>query len=137
MNIRYDFSAILDLSIMRKQLVYYIGKIPEIKYQIYLNNFYVEIDILQNVDDTTSTYHEVYLTMYDLKKVADIITAKYIISALTDMRFSELKLINSLYDNTTIASTAHFKSKNITDTIEKLCNLIKLLHRMENLKIFL
>ena len=135
MNIRYDFSDVLDLNIMRKQLAHYIGKLPEIKYQIYLNYFYIEIDILQNVDDTTSIYHEVSLTMYDLKKLEGILCAKYIIFALTDMRFSELKLINSLYDIKD--STAHFKSKNITDTIEKLCNLIKLLHRMENLKAFL
>lgn len=137
MDIRYDFNEHLDLRIMRKQLSHYIGKMPELKYQIYLKDFRIEIDIIQNVDDTTSTYHEVRITMFDMVRSSDLISAKYLIIPSLDMRFNEIPLIKSMYDFKFNSANAHFKSNNASDTVDKLCNLIKLVHKINRLKAFL
>ena len=137
MNIRYDFADILDLSILRKQMSHYACKIPELRYQLYLNDFYISIDILQDALNAGSTYHEVSVSMYDLKYESDAITAKFVVIPSQDMRFNELTLIKSLWDFQNNSVCAIFKSRDIPDTIEKLCNLIKLVHKIKSLKAFL
>jgi hypothetical protein len=137
MDIRYDFNEHLDLRIMRKQLNHYIGKMPELKYQVYLKDFRIEIEIIQNVDDATSTYHEVRITMFDMVRKSDLINANYLIVPTTDMRFNELTLIKSMYDFKFNSPHAHFKSNNASETVDKLCNLIKLVHKINSLKAFL
>lgn len=132
MIFRYDFGKNLDLSRFRKQSTYYIGKLPTLNYHLFVGNYKMIADI--NVIEEQNL-HNVTIAIFDITKdnegqVKDSNT----IVPLMDTRFKEIKEIISIFPNDYMGE---FSSDNSEFTSNKLCQLIKILHKIDNLKAFI
>lgn len=132
MIFRYDFGKNLDLSRFRKQSTHYIGKLPTINYHFFVGNYKMIADI--NVIEEQNL-HNVTIAIFDITKdnegqVKDSNT----IVPLMDVRFKEIKEIISIFPNDYMGE---FSSDNSEFTSNKLCQLIKILHKIDSLKAFI
>jgi len=83
-----------------------------------------------------SNGHMVTVYFYEIKRDSDgEITNEKIIIPLIDTRFKELRDIQDVFviDH----YKAHFDSNSAAMTIEKICKLLKVIHKINNLKAFL
>jgi hypothetical protein len=133
MEFRYDFGDKLDLSLFKKQGAYYIGIRREVTYNLYLPGYKMRVEIARPDD---SNGHMVTVYFYEIKRDSDgEITNEKIIIPLIDTRFKELRDIQDVFviDH----YKAHFDSNSAAMTIEKICKLLKVIHKINNLKAFL
>jgi hypothetical protein len=134
MRYRYDFVGDkLDLPKFQKQAAYYIGHMREVNYEIFLKNYKLLVEI---ATPDNCTGHIVTLSMHDLKRDSDgDISSEKVIIPLIDTRFKESKIIKEFFviDN----YKAHFESNNVSLTVDKISQLIKLLFKINSLKAFL
>jgi hypothetical protein len=133
MQIRIDINEKLDLSKFRKQATYYLGQMRELSYHFYLPNYRVMVDSV-STDDTTA--HLVTLWIEEIKRDADyeILTGKAVIPII-DIRFKESKIIQELFPNDHYKSS--FQSNDVAKTVDKICQLVKLVFKINSLKVFL
>lgn len=123
----------LDLSKFRKQAVHYIGQMREVTYDIYSFDYKM---IVACKTSESSTAHEVTIRIEELKRDADKeITMSSIICPLNDTRFNEIKIIQDIF---TIpgSQTAKFSSNSVSHTVDRICSLIKIIHKINGLKAF-
>jgi hypothetical protein len=133
MQIRIDIKEKLDLSKFRKQATHYLGQMRELSYHFYLPNYRVLVESV-SLDDTTA--HLVTLWIEEIKRDTDyeILTGKAVIPII-DTRFKESKIIQELFPNDHYKSS--FQSNNTSDTVNKICQVVKLVYKINNLKAFL
>ena len=133
MIFRYDFGEKLDLSKFQKQATHYIGRMRQITYHIFVKDYNVVIDIVTPDD---SNIHNVRMTLFEIKRdseneIKNVIT----IHPYKDLRFKEL---NSIMDIFPVDSPeANFGGNKVVGTVEKLCAIIKIIHKINGLKAFL
>lgn len=133
MQIRIEISEKLDLSKFRKQAAHYLGQMRELSYHFYLPDYRV---IVESVSPDDNTAHLVTLWIEEIKRSADyeITTCKTVVPAI-DVRFKESKIIQELFPNDHYKSS--FQSNNTSDTVNKICQVVKLVFKINNLKAFL
>jgi len=133
MKLRYDFGEKLDLSKFKKQAPHYIAQMRELNLEFYIADFRFSSEI--STPDR-QTAHLVSLSLEDIEKdeFGNLISSKTIYP-LQDTRFKEISDIQVLFQNNTYKS--HFQSHSVDDTVNRLCLIIKLLHKINNLKVFL
>jgi hypothetical protein len=131
MKLRYDFGKNLDLSEFRKRFYFYLGS--ETSYSIFLYDF--RIDITPSVNEEF-----LYVNIYDLiRDMEGDVTLSQIICPLVDNRLKYLDLIKNMFpDKDKYYATIDVSLVEGRDKIVKdICNLIKVLHKFSNLKVFL
>ena len=133
MLFRYDFAEKLDLSRFKKQASHYISTMREVTYNLFMPDYKMVVEI---ATPDNSTGHTISLTLYEIEKDkdGDIINERVIIP-LIDTRFREISYIKDIFKIDHYK--AHFDSNSSTDTVEKICKLLKLIHKINNLKCFL
>lgn len=129
---RYDFGEKLDLTKFKKQALYYIGTSSEIRYQFYLKNYLMLADIGVH----TNNSHKVKIQIKEIFRDQDKeIENNSLIYPLRDTRFSSLSNIKEIYLNDD--SFAEFISNNVIFTINKIVSLLVVIHKINDLKIFI
>lgn len=132
MRFRYDFGEVLDLTRFQKQASHYIGAMREVSFQLYVRDFRIIAEIA-SVDEKTSHTVKVYLEEISRDSDNEIETVN-LIYPFTDIRFKEIKIINEIF---TTNSSIFYESFSVQSTIDNISFLIKLLHKINNLKVFL
>lgn len=133
MIFRYDFGSALDLTRFKKQSIHYIGKIPTINYHLFLRDYKIVADI-NVVND--STCHNVTISIFDIVRDADgEMLDSNVVVPLNDTRFKELKDVVNIFPNDHYK--ADFSSGSAENTSDKICKIIRILHKINNLKAFL
>lgn len=127
MQFRYDFGEKLDLSKFRKQAKHYSKYQSE--YLLVLGEFLLIANFESN--------NRVQLTAFDITKDADgNISKKKFIFLAEDNRFQEFKDVRYFTEN----NSAHpftIEKQVDAETIDRICNLIKVFHKVNGLKAFL
>lgn len=139
MLFRYDFDKNLDLSKFKKQFLHYISKmvslnISEIRYHFSLRMFQLSVEI-KWIENPINHIVKFYISEVSRDSDKEIISGKNI-SPLRDTRFQEIKLFKDFFD-TNYATQGSFVSYNIQHTADTICQIVKLLHKINDLKIFL
>jgi hypothetical protein len=133
MIFRYDFGSALDLTRFKKQSIHYIGKIPVINYHLFLKDYKIVADINTTSDSTT---HNVTISIFDIVRDPDgEILDSNVIVPLNDVRFKELKDVINVFPND--YCKADFNSSSTENTSDKICKIIRILYKINNLKAFL
>jgi hypothetical protein len=133
MLFRYDFGKKLDLSRFKKQAPHYILNMREVTYDLFMPDYKMIVEI---ATPDNCTGHTGSLSLYDIIRDDDgDIVSEHVIVPLIDTRFREIQSIKDIFKIDHYK--AHFDSNNATDTVEKICNLLKLIHKINNLKVFL
>jgi hypothetical protein len=133
MQFRYDFDKKLDLSRFKKQAEHYIGKMNEITYNFYIENYKLNITIAKVVENSN---HSVGLAFYSIDRDADreVIRESAIFPLRNDL-FSNITFIKNLFKDESSYS-AYFISSSVVDTINKICDLLNLLFKINKLLAF-
>lgn len=123
----------LDLSKFRKHATHYIGQMREIEYHIYLPDYRIIVK-LATPDDSNS--HIGSLWIEDLKRDQDNEIIKFhLIFPCLDTRFKEIKDIQIWFPNDEFRS--HINSNSTAETADKICRVVKLVHKINGLRVFL
>lgn len=133
MLFRYDFGEKLDLTKFIKQATHYIGTMRELAYDLYLSDYKMRVEV---VTPDNSNSHTVTIFFYEIGRDPDgELVGEKIIIPLIDTRFKELRDIKDVFkiDN----YKAHFDSNSAQFTVEKICKILKILYKINNLKVFL
>lgn len=133
MKFRYDFAEKLDLTRFRKQAPHYISLGRESTFELYVSDFRINVSVATPDDQNA---HTVSLFFEEIKRDPDgeIISAR-IITPLIDTRFKEIKSIQGLFDGSDYKS--HFESNSSALTVDNICNIVRLVHKINNLKVFI
>jgi hypothetical protein len=123
----------LDLSKFRKQATHYIDLMREITYHVYLPNYKVIVEIVL-AEKTTKHLVTMWIVEIFLDQDKEIKNEKVILP-LNDMRFKENKDIQSIFEMDNYK--AYFNSSSAADTTDKICRIVKLVHKINHLKAFL
>lgn len=133
MIIRYDFGTKLDLSLFQKQATRHIGTMHRLIYHIFVKDYRMSIDITTPDDSTT---HQVIMSISEIKRDTDgEIKNSSAIFPTQDLRFKELRDITNIFPLD--SHEAHFESNNVAKTVEELSAIIKIIHKINGLKVFL
>ena len=130
---RYDFSEKLDLSRFKKQAPHYISNMREVTYDLFMPDYKMVVEV---ATPDGCVGHTVSLSIYDIDRDEDgDIIRERVIVPLIDTRFREIQPIKDIFKIDHYK--AHFDSNSSVDTVEKITKLLKLLHKINNLKVFL
>lgn len=134
MKLRLDFGEKLDLSKFRKQAVFYIRTLPQVNYYLVLPHYEVVAEIIR--PEGSQTGRTVTLSLFELVRDTDgeVIDKKTIVP-LIDTRFQELEEIKKLFVIDHYKAT--FDSSSPNDIVDRVCHLLKLVHKINRLKVFL
>ena len=132
MQFRYDFGEKLDLSKLKKQAANYINISSKIEYQFYTKDFKIIFNIKPDSGLILTT-----VSVYSLLRDADNEVLHYQnIYFHNDSRFNSFPEIINLFGMYSMDS-AQFISKSSEEIIDKMCMLIKVMHKINHLKVFL
>lgn len=133
MKFRYDFAEKLDLTRFKKQAPHYISLGRESSFEIYVRDFRINVEI---ATPDNQNAHQVILGIEEIKRDEDgeIITAK-IIYPNSDTRFKEIKDIQKIFNGADYKS--YFNSNSSTMTVDNISNVIRIVHKINNLKAFI
>jgi hypothetical protein len=127
----YFLSDTLDLDKFKKQANYYTATISEIAYHLYLPDYLITIEMVRN-DNT----HGVSLWISEIvRNEEDEIEDNKIIFPLNDNRLKDIKLIEEIFPIDHYK--ANFTSNKISETIDKICGLTKLMFKINKFKTFI
>lgn len=137
MKFRYDFVADkLDRSNMsrfKKQATHYIGTMRQLTYSIYFRTYVIDVDIVRPDD---SNAHQVDITICDIIKNGEgEVVRNRTITPSNDLRFKSFKVINDMFPDN--QDTASFESNSAEFTVKQIAELIKILYKINNLRVFL
>lgn len=136
MEFRYDFGEKLDLTRFRKQARHYIGRMREIVYNCYLADYKVVAEIATLDDRASTSRHRVTAYFMEVIRNPDgTIQDQKAILPLTDTRFREIKIIQDIFPAD--GYKTFFDSNDPQEIVDKLCNLISLVHKINHLKAFI
>ncbi|CAM6004246.1 unnamed protein product [Sphagnum balticum] len=136
MEFRYDFASktrALDLTRFKRQAPNHIKTIAKLNFLFLLNEFKVVAEV-----ETPAGSHGHSVTVYFFEVTRDKdfdITSEKAIIPLVDTRFKELTGIKEIF--TIDHYKAHFDSSNAQETVDKLCNLLRIVHKINQLLIYL
>jgi len=132
MEIKFTFDKKLDLSYFRKQAVHYIGKMRELNYRVFMPGYRVSIDCSST---DYSSLHDISIAIHKIKKndSGEIVEAQSLCPA-TDMFFSEVQSVAELF--LPGEYLAHFQSRDIESTVDRLCFILRLTFKWNKLKAF-
>jgi hypothetical protein len=132
MIFRYDFGDKLDLSKFRKQAEHYLSRMPNIQYDIFTKDYYISI-VAKTEED--SRLQIIYISINDVSRDLGEITYCKAVVPTNDTRFQGFKDLVALYDpGYTAAVITNYNSK---DTTNILCDIIKIVHKINSLKVFI
>jgi hypothetical protein len=132
MLFRLNFDEKLDLSKFRQHAIHYIGRMREITYHLSLKNHKILLEIASSND----LDHIITVTFFDLKRDVDgEIIQERVIIPMVDTRFKESNIIKELFPVDNYRGT--FESSKVKITVDKICELTKLIHKINYLKVFL
>jgi len=130
----YSFGEKLDLTKFAKQGEFYIASMREVKYHIYLSHYRVIVEI---AGYEATTKHIVSVMMEEITRDQDgeLFSSKPIFPLL-DERFKDNTNIQNIF-KTIDNYRGSFESNNVSETLKKICDLIKFLHKINYLTAFL
>lgn len=125
----------LDLVKFAKQANHYIATMDEIIYNIYLPDYKIVAEIVAGANG--STQHLLTMWIAELLRDQDKeIERESIIVPFVDTRFKESKIIQSLFTGVH-GYRAIVQSSSVAETVENICLIIKMVHKINHLKAFL
>jgi hypothetical protein len=135
----YVFGDKLDLSRFRKQAINYISTIPDVQYHLYLSTYKIHLEIST---PHTKSGHITTISIFRLKRNEnkEIIRSE-LIHPLIDSLFQEIKAIQDIWSpilgtNYVPGSRTTFTSNSVTESVEKICIILKIVSKVDNLKAF-
>lgn len=139
MKFRYDFFEALDLTRFQKQAPHYIKGGQDTTFDLYVFDYRISAQVVRA---GKAEENLVELKFDELKRDKDgEITHAQTIFPLTDIRFKEIKFIQELFEPTknklSLAYKTSFTSFKYQDTVDKLCEFVKLLHKINSLLAFI
>ena len=123
----------LDLSKFRKHATHYIGQMREIMYHIYLPDYRVIVE-LSTPDNSNAHIGHFWIEDIERDQDNEIIECKMIYPN-TDTRFKEIKDIQNWFPSSYWKSLIN--SNNAAETTDKICRVVKLVHKINGLRVFL
>jgi len=133
MNFRFDFGEKLDFSRFKRQAPHYISLAKPLDYHFYLPHYKMSAEIRSSENNSG---HVVLIRFWEIFKDKDgEIIDQRMIYPLNDTRFQEIGDIKSLFGPN--KHEAEFESFNSVNTVERICFLIKILSKINNLKVFI
>lgn len=133
MHFRFDFGEQLDFSRFKRQAPHYISLAKPLDYDFYLPHYKMSANI--RASENTSG-HIVYIRFWEIFKDADgEMDSQRLILPRNDTRFQEISQIKNLFELN--SHEAEFESFNSINTVEQICFLIKILFKINNLKVFI
>lgn len=133
MQFRYNFGEKLDVSRFKKQAPHYISLAKPVEYDLYLPHYRLRVEVNTPED---SNGHDVLLSFSEITRDGDgEIIREHIISPANDSRFKEFREIKNIF--TVSDYKAAFNSNSSVDTVDKICSIIKILSKINNLTVFL
>ncbi len=134
MLFRYDFGKTLDVSKFMVQAQHYIAQMRQLEYHLVLQNYKIVVNI-STPDDCTA--HLASISIFDIKRDKHgLITDASLLFPGNDLRFKEFKIIKEIWKNPDYSS-GDWASGSVSDTTEKIISLLKIAHKIDNLKAFL
>ena len=133
MQFRYNFGEKLDVSRFKKSAPHYISLAKPVEYDLYLPNYKIRVEV-----DTPAgtTGHNVLLNFSEIvRDDGGEIIQEHIISPAHDSRFKEFREIKSIF--TVNDYKASFTSHSSVETVERICSILKILSKINNLKVFI
>lgn len=104
----------------------------EVTYDLYTSHYKMRVEIVRPDKSTT---HLVTIFIFELERDKDNeLVSEVIVIPLIDMRFKEFQEIKDTFqiDN----YKAHFDSNSVEMTVDKICRILKIIHKINNLKAF-
>jgi hypothetical protein len=131
MIFRYDIGEKLDLTNFRKQFAFYVSHKSSIDYYFVLKDFKIVIEIIC----PTENFHTVNCSLFDIRREDNEIVEQKVILPLVDSRFSSFVDIQKLFP------ADHWKATVLSNSVEYslnlICPVIKIAHKVNNLIAFL
>ncbi len=132
MLFRYDFGKNkIDLENFIKQTPYYIDRIEDLEYDIYVQDYKMNVKFLLNKDVNFGFFLSFILLKRD--EDGNIISSESIIPR-HNVIFSDLKEISSLFEDYESKALLSFKDKK--ELVDCLCKFINMLRKLNYLKAF-
>lgn len=134
MLLTYNFTDTLDLTKFQKQATHYIGSMFSVIFDLYLPSFKIVADVM--ADYLGNGYHiTTTITLFALTRNQGEIVSCHAINPLADMRFSDIPLIQEMFDDSGVCKST-FTSNNIAEVVDKVSFLLKLLSKIDRLRAF-
>lgn len=134
MLFRYDFGETLDVTKFRAQAQHYIAQMRQVDYNLFLQNYKIIVNIF-TPDDCTA--HLVSVALYHIiRDECGEITKVELLFPSNDLRFKEFKIIKEIWEKPHY-SFGNWDSGSVSNTTEKIISLLKIAHKIDNLKAFL
>jgi hypothetical protein len=134
MKLRLDFGEKLDLSKFRKQAAFYISTLPQVNYYLVLPHYKVIAEVVRPEGSQTGRTVTLSLTELTRDKEGEIIAEKTIVP-LIDNRFQEIEEIKKIFVIDHYEAT--FDSNSPNEIVDKICHILKVVHKINRLKVFL
>lgn len=135
MYLRYDFGEKLDLSKFKKQASYYSKNLDRVTYQLFLQDYKITVE-MHKLEGCLTT-RSVNIAIYDIERDKDgEVMCVSALFPITDSRFKEIKIIQEIWESNT-GALAYFNIDTSTDIIQNICDLIKIVHKINKLKAFI
>ena len=129
----YFLAETLDLSKFRKQANHYTAVMREITYHLYLPDYMITAEIVRSDDDNS---HGVSLWLSEIvRDEENEIENNQTIFPLNDNRFKDIKLIEDIFPIDHYK--AIFTTNRISTTIEEICELTKLMFKINKFRTFI
>ena len=124
----------LDVTKFSKPATHYIGTMREISFHLFLRHYKMTVEIAR-LDNSTAHIATVFFS--DIKRCEEgALTHEEAIFPLLDSRFKESDIVKAIFtvmDN----YRGSFTSSSSKETVDKLCNLLKFIFKVDHLKAFL
>lgn len=134
MFLRYDFGEKLDLSKFRKQCKYYIDQNYEMRYWMIFPRYKMVVDITKFKESLA--VHQVDLAIYDIVKKDDgTVIGEASIAPASDDRFKSFESVRQIFMPN--LNKTSFGCNNSDVIADKICSIIKIVHKIDGLKAFL
>lgn len=125
----------LDITKFSRPATHYIGTMREISFHLFLPHYKITVEIA-GLDNSTAHIATVFFSDIRRDKDGSIVGREEAIFPLLDIRFKDNPDVGAIFtvlDN----YRGSFTSSSAKETVDKLCNLIKLVFKLDHLKAFL
>lgn len=134
MLFRYDFGEKLDITKFNVQARHYIGQIRQIEYHLVLSHYKLVVNI-DTPDGITSHLVTVKLSSLNRDKDNEI-ESEQTIYPLADARFQDLKIFQEIWADR-YRLVGGWASNSSATTVDKIIVLLKIVHKINNLRAFI
>ena len=126
----------LDLSKFRKQAAYYFSNWldKEISYCFYLPNYKLTANTIYSKNKVLGSGYVVEFSFSEIiKDVGQVIIKENIIYPWNDVRFTDSEIIKLLLFSNHVGI---FNSNSVADVVDKICQIVTYLYKINKLKAF-